>query len=224
MLWLATGLALQFSDALHLEQRFVVAPLLLLPYQLPLVEERSYLAAGRWLSQAGAGLYLDGIALPGLRVTVLGGAVGTADGSLAVVADGGLLLLNRDGALLDRLQPGAGLSDAVSAIARAADGRVVLRGLSGLVVADAEFRLFSAIAAAPLLSAWSVPQAIPVALGTAVRRHAAGRRITWERWLQDAHSGRLFGAAGVAVMTLASLLLLVLAASGATLWLRGRAG
>jgi hypothetical protein len=48
-------------------------------------------------------------------------------------------------------------------------------------------------------------------------------QISWERLLQDAHSGRLFGAVGEWVMNLAGIALILLAFTGAYVWIRGRA-
>ena len=44
--------------------------------------------------------------------------------------------------------------------------------------------------------------------------------ISWERWLQDLHSGRFFGQIGQWIMTFAGFALLVLAFSGFLIWFR----
>ncbi len=49
-----------------------------------------------------------------------------------------------------------------------------------------------------------------------------GRLITWERWLQDLHSGRFFGPVGEWIVTLGSLLIIVLACTGFIMWYRQR--
>ena len=43
--------------------------------------------------------------------------------------------------------------------------------------------------------------------------------ISWERWLQDLHSGRFFGPVGIWVMSLAALIFIVLAFTGLLVWL-----
>lgn len=45
-------------------------------------------------------------------------------------------------------------------------------------------------------------------------------KLSWERWLQDLHSGRFFGAAGEWLMTLASAALVLLSLTGLIVWLR----
>jgi uncharacterized iron-regulated membrane protein len=51
-----------------------------------------------------------------------------------------------------------------------------------------------------------------------------GSGLTLERILLDLHTGRLFGPAGVALINIASILLLVLIFSGIVLWIsRARA-
>ena len=44
--------------------------------------------------------------------------------------------------------------------------------------------------------------------------------VTWERWLQDLHSGRFFGTVGQWIMSLAGFALIVLAFSGFLVWYR----
>ena len=52
------------------------------------------------------------------------------------------------------------------------------------------------------------------------RRIYGANVITWERWLQDLHSGRFFGRIGQWVMTFAGFALVVLAFSGFIIWFR----
>ncbi len=47
-------------------------------------------------------------------------------------------------------------------------------------------------------------------------------KLSWERWLQDLHSGRFFGPAGEWLMSLASIALILLAITGMFVWLRRR--
>ena len=47
-------------------------------------------------------------------------------------------------------------------------------------------------------------------------------KLSWERWLQDLHSGRFFGDLGVWIMSFAGLALVVLGLSGVMIWFASR--
>ncbi len=65
---------------------------------------------------------------------------------------------------------------------------------------------------------WSKPERVAVL----PRWHAryAASVLTWERWLQDLHSGRFFGTVGQWIMTFASLAFVLLAITGTWVWIR----
>lgn len=53
-----------------------------------------------------------------------------------------------------------------------------------------------------------------------LRRRYGQAHLSWERWLQDLHSGRFFGPVGSWLMSLAALAFIVLALTGFIVWLR----
>jgi uncharacterized iron-regulated membrane protein len=53
-------------------------------------------------------------------------------------------------------------------------------------------------------------------------RRFGAANLSWERWLQDLHSGRFFGTAGVWLMNLASFVFIVLGFTGLVLWFTSR--
>ena len=61
---------------------------------------------------------------------------------------------------------------------------------------------------------------IPLAVSDEMRRAYGGSIITWERWLQDLHSGRYFGAFGQWVMMAAGFAFVLLALTGFLVWFR----
>ena len=94
----------------------------------------------------------------------------------------------------------------------------------GTIVGDGERRWRSddlgltwrVVRAAETSPVWETPQTGPVSADHAARYRA--QKLSWERVLQDLHSGRLFGAIGEWIMGLAGLALICLALSGATYW------
>lgn len=64
------------------------------------------------------------------------------------------------------------------------------------------------------------PQARMVPMQASWKRIYGANIVTWERWLQDLHSGRFFGQIGQWIMSIAGFALVVLAFSGLLIWLR----
>ena len=60
----------------------------------------------------------------------------------------------------------------------------------------------------------------PVTAQERVRFAAA--KLSWERWLQDLHSGRFFGEVGVWIMSIAGFAFIILGISGILIWLAAR--
>lgn len=71
----------------------------------------------------------------------------------------------------------------------------------------------------PVIS-WSSQELLPAELHKTVKRHFSSGILPQERVLLDIHSGRIFGSVGVLVVDLAGILIILLAISGSTMWLR----
>ena len=100
-----SGLALNHTEALGLDRRFVGAAALQDWYGLGVPENVVSFAAGdRRVTLLGDALYLEQVRLAG-NFRELTGAVATA-GLIHVVADGDLLILLPDGRLVERLGAG----------------------------------------------------------------------------------------------------------------------
>ena len=160
-------------------------------------------------------LWLDGRQLPGEYDAVYG-VVQTRD--FVVVATGdSLLMLNRAGELLDRLDPDSGLPAPPLGVGLSTRGQVVLRTAQGLFAADAQLLGWQAHDGA---ARWSQGRmADPLAL-TELQRRWRALALDWQRVLLDLHSGRIAGQAGVWVMDAAAVILVFLSLSGGIIWLR----
>jgi hypothetical protein len=217
LLLAATGLALNHTEALRLDQRFVHGALLQDWYGLGVPDEVVSFAAGdRRVSLLGDTLYLDTVLVPG-HFSDLAGAIAT-DGMIYAVADGDVLVLLPDGRLVERLGAVAGIPAGIEAIGLTADARAaVIAGGRTLVARD------------PSLSAWQVtPETIRRAaesgasavLLAELRERYRDRMLSFERVLLDLHSGRIFGRAGPLMMDAAAVLFIALALTGIWMWLR----
>ena len=215
-----TGLLLNHSHSLTLDQKHVSNPLLLAWYGLGSPEKLKHFAvASNWLSFTGTRVYLNGSAVTNVAEGV--GAV--SSGSMFIAASGAeLLLLDKAGNLVERQPwgpPGAGPIDALGQLE---NGVVVVRSGEQLWLADAEMLTWQ-LSDGPVNSpSWSFPGTAPDALRQAVIEQYRGHGLSLERMLLDIHSGRIFGTAGVIIYDLFALALGFLAISGLILWLRGR--
>ena len=61
-----------------------------------------------------------------------------------------------------------------------------------------------------------------VAPGKQFASRFGAANLSWERWLQDLHSGRFFGPIGVWLMNLASFVFILLGFTGLVLWFTSR--
>jgi uncharacterized iron-regulated membrane protein len=208
---IVTGVPLQFTDALGLGGRYVGAGFVHDAYNLTAPERAQ--RSGR-VSRIGDLMIIDGVGTLAVTDAPLDGAVDF--GTHIVVALGGELLYIdprpplRGEPLDSPLEP--------ARIARsAANTLIVSDGADSRVTSDlmtwqtttsaAEFATVAALDGAELADAQVVYKS---------------RFITWERWLQDLHSGRFFGAVGQWLVSLSTLIMIGLAATGLVIWSRQR--
>ena len=214
-----SGLAINHSNGLGLDQRHVSQPFVLDWYGLEEPEHISSFALGNeWLSFAGSQLYLNGSTVSGISNGV--GAV-SSHGMLIAAGSEELLLLDREGRLVERLPwgpPGAGPIESIGLLA----GDVVVKSGGQLWLADADllnWRRADDTVASPM---WALSEPAPKALQQAITRQYRGDGLSLERVLLDLHSGRIFGSVGILVYDLLALAVAFLAISGLVFWVRGR--
>lgn len=208
-----TGLMLNHTDGLELDERRVTSPWVLQLYGIaPPPLERAYQIQGRWISQWGDRLFLD--ADPLKATGSLRGA-GTAAGIFVAAGGDQVLLLGPQGELIERV-PMPGLQ----AIGQSA-GSLVVRTDNGLLRSDEQLIGWSPVPQETEV-AWSTRGPLPDVLRRDIQRALRGEGLPLERIVLDLHSGRLLGAAGVWLMDAAAAILIFGAFSGVWLWLRHR--
>jgi len=217
---IASGLVLNHSNQLGLDQHHVSQSLLLRWYGLSEPKKLQSFAVGdQWLTFAGAQLYLDDKHVTATSNGV--GAVASGEWLVAASADE-LLLLERNGSLIERLPwgpPGAG---SIVAVGRAGNGAVVVKAAGQLWLSDKDLLDWQALEAPPAKPMWSSSELAPETLRQEILQQYRGQGLSLERLLLDTHSGRIFGTAGLLVYDLLALALGFLALSGLILWVRGR--
>ena len=217
-----TGIALNHTEFLRLDERFVVSGWLLDWYGVQAPEAGFGFEAGTArVTLLGDHLYADAT-LVGEPFSALHGAV-ALDGLVVVAVDRDVLLLTTEFELIERLDRYEGVPVDLRGVGVTEDGRVVLRTEQGLWLADPDFLAWTSVPERTDVR-WAAPEEVPGELLATLRGEFRGRMLTLERALLDLHSGRLFGRFGPFVMDLAAILMAVLAFSGFWLWSASRTG
>jgi PepSY-associated TM region len=201
VLWLSvTGILLNHSDQLRLPERQVGQSMLLPLYGI----SPPVLRAGEhWLSHLGANhVYLDEREVA-YCTAPFSGAVWLKDQYIVGCGDS-LLLLTREGEVLERLGAVYGFPQPIIALA------VVSANLEGL-----DWQPYDGIASD---IHWAASQPAPDSLAVGLLKQSTGGNLTWERVLLDLHNGRLVGQLGVWLLDASALFLIILALSGIWIW------
>ena len=215
-----SGIAINHSNQLDLDQKPVSQPLLLDWYGIGEPGSIFSFAAGNhWLSFAGSQLYLDGHAVTAVTTGV--GAV-ASDPGIIVASSDELVLLDNDGKLIERLafQPIGGGS--IEAIGIHPPGGVVVKSMHKTWLTDSNLLTWTVLEDTTRKSIWSRSAPAPEAIQLAITRHYRGENLNLEQLLLDLHSGRVFGSVGILIYDLLALAVGFLALSGLLLWLRGK--
>ncbi len=214
---LLTGLPLQFSAELSLGQTYVTHPWVQARYSVEAPSDGVssgpiqaiggvHWYAGQPLSNASPSTQ-DGDLLLGALVM---------EPFVVVLTAQSLFLLEPDSGELERLQPPA----RPTAVGRRPQTQELAIDTQNGVFVTNDFDAW--LPAADTRWPWASVEPLRAQPLTDLQLRYKNRVITYERWLQDLHSGRYFGQTGVWLVTLATLLLLVLATTGLVLWWRGR--
>lgn len=215
-----TGIFLNHSSELRLDQRHVRVPWLLDWYGIeapPVVS--SHAVAEHRITLVGERLYFNDEELAE-GITGLVGAVAIPR-FIAVATRDDVLLLTRSGTLIERMPLAGELAGGAEAIGTARTALIV-RSEGALFQADEElvgFDLCTDIKETDI--AWSAPSDVPPDELDTLQAAYRGAGVSVERLLADLHSGRLFTQAGPIVMDAVGIALIALSAFGILLWFRG---
>lgn len=209
---IGTGLPLQLTSELNLGSRYVASPAVLDWYGIGA-------PASGW--QSGAITYVGGLVFsdrqPIAEAEGFQGAVTLGD--LSAVATGPVLLIFPASApeLVDSVR----MPSPALRIGRSGN-EIVLDSAQGLWLLSQQTLELTPLDTVPDGVAWAHLTTLTGGGLAPFADAARGRVLTVERLLQDLHSGRAFGPAGVWLVGLASLALSVLAISGFWIWWRSR--
>lgn len=218
MLLASTGIMLSHAADLRLHERMFDAPWLALLYRLdPVTTPRAAVTTAGNLVWIDGHLYLNGSVITDEFSELIG--VSETSEMIAAASSDSLLLLTRDGALLERLDS-ASLPGPLDAIGLDTRGQIAVR-TQGEVLISSDLLSWNPDVGVEIRwhSADQKPNTAVLAPALAAFR---GKGISAARLIADLHSGRFLGRIGPWLMDASAIALLLLAGSGLWMWLRQR--
>ena len=212
-----TGLLIQHADKLKLQQHYLSNTSLLDWYGIGTDTITSFDTGDNWISQVSNYIYLDQQAIQG-HYDELRGAVATEFGFAAVTGND-LVLMSKAGELIETLTAKDNLPEHALGIAQTSRG-VVIRGSNRYWLGDTELIQWHPYKGPH--PEWVQATTATSNITIAVQQHQQHHQISWERFLLDLHSGRLFGKYGFLIMDIAAIGLILLACSGLWVWSQRR--
>ncbi len=249
LLLAVTGFLLNHTSEWSLDARILSSPMLLRWYGLESDADRpGFSADDIWLAQVDSDLYMGAKQLLSCYGDLRGAVSLGSDGpqmrqssdkhsqqgnrerQVAIACSEELILVSRDGALLERMGAPQGLPGNVERLGKMTleDGaeKLLLAVDTGIYWADPDVLAWTLIPADKITSKvaqWSGPTTLPEEIHAVLSRGEAERGITLERLLLDIHSGRVLGIWGVYLVDLMAFLFVVVASTGIVMWLRSGA-
>ena len=210
-----SGIAINHSEELELNKKFIKTEWLLDFYQInPVSEPVAYNVDGSWATQVGKRVYFDNIEISN-NVEKLVGIISNNE-IYTIAYDGQLTIITKDGELIEHLTGAAGVPAGMREIGQDENGDIVIKAAHGYYHVDTnelewkEYEYLEAI--------WSVASAIPTELYDNLLQQYRGSGLTIERLLIDIHSGRFVGSWGVYFVDLIAILMLFLSCTGVWMW------
>lgn len=198
----STGVLLNHTGELALAKHYPQQAIWLWPY--PLQQNRGYVLHDAVLYSSGEHIYFNQQKLDGCMPPLLGAVEKAAD--LWVLCSAQLLFLQQ-AKLVENIDSSL-LAQSLSAIALVDDEVFLSSGEQWLRLDENTLSLTpTSIVPGHVLNTEILPAA-----------YQQNQVISWQKVLQDLHSGRFFGHWGIYVVDAAALILLLLALSGFWIW------
>lgn len=213
----ATGLLLNHGNGLGLDQQSLPRPLLSTLYGVEAPVIRHFVVANSSVSQVGnRDLFID-VNPVGRCDTELLGAL-SVDSAFLLACRDSLSLVTPAGDLVDKIDGLSGLPRPIQSLGYCDQAPCFLaEGEAYSIDVDTMAWLESPLGLTKNSSASPPPDRLKDQLLA-----KAGSDITWERAIQDLHSGRLFGSLGPWVMDFMAILFMIIASTGVIMWGLGR--
>ena len=219
MLLVVSGLLLNHTDNLNLQNIFVKNDTLLEWYHIqPKGQIKAFRVEKHWFTQIDSRLYFDQSELA-VHIENLLGAVRISDG-FVIALDESLLILTLSGEIVEGISGTDGVPAGVKSIGLSERGDVVISAAHGSYLADIDAPEWQEYKGSSVT--WSDSREIPKDLYGQLLILYRGKGLPLERVIQDLHSGRILGDAGILLVDFMALLFLLLAMSGVWMWFKYR--
>ena len=210
-----TGILLNHASQFNMNKKYIDFDWLLNLYSIvPPQPPVSYAVDNSWLTLIDTRLYFNDHELPERTVALLGTV--QLDGVVLVALQDAVLLLTDTGDIIEKITPVNGLPDGLQKIGKLNHELFIIATPSGNYANTPEIGEWQMMQTDTV--DWSTPGQLPE---TSLKRILAlyrGSGLTLERALQDLHSGRLLGRWKIIIVDVVSLLLMISAISGLSMW------
>lgn len=207
-----TGIALNHTEELQLDSRFIQNTALLDWYRIkPPKPKRVFKVQNGYLSQFDNQIYLNQSVVLKSSET-LQGAVAN-DMFIAAALENTVVLLSAEGDVIEQTAMAT-----VEQIGINAEQQIFIKQAGKVLLSDDGLLTWQEAKNQPIQ--WSASSTLPKSLENAIQTAFRGAILPMERILLDIHSGRFFGKAGVFIVDACGVLLIVLIFSGCAIWLK----
>jgi len=209
-----TGIMLNHTEALHLDERSISSDLILDWYGVnPTGTADNYSTENFWISQWGHQLFLNGKRIYTYHES-LQGAVETPD-MLAIALRHAVLLVDHDGEIIELIPFNAVAP--IAKIGHAANRIALLDEDNIFYLSDRHISHFKQQAAQNAI--WSAASTLDDKQLAQLKQAYRGQGLSLERVILDLHSGRLLHPDwGVYIMDLSAIIMMLLGISGVWVW------
>jgi hypothetical protein len=211
-----TGVLLNHSSELKLDQRFINSPWLLHHYELDSVTpDAVFLLDQRVISQFDEQLFVDVTPVTTLYRPLLGGVV--LDEIFVLATDDALILLNPDGEFIERMGAESGIPPMIQNIGLF-HGDPVLQTREGMWRSDFLLEEWELVSLQGV--GWSVAEPMPESIEQQLAVYFHGVGVSVERVILDIHNAQIITRYGVWVLDVFAGLIIFFALSGLWVWFR----
>lgn len=212
-----TGLMLNHTEKLSMSKIYIQGEWLLSWYDIrPNQPTTAFKLDGDWISRVGNRIYFNNRELSEQSDTLIGAI--KLNGIIVVALKDHLLLLTKEGELIEKLSGLEGVPAGMSAIGVMGTDRLVIKAAHGYYLTDIEALEWEEHK--NIQANWSVVAELPQETYEQLLQLYRGKGLSLERIILDLHSGRFLGTLGVYLVDIAALLFLFLAITGAWMWLK----
>lgn len=207
-----TGIALNHTDDLKLDSQMITSTVILDWYGIKIPNKlTSFQTKHHWLTQVNQQLYFDNTLLLKNKATLLG-AIET-DEFIGVALNDTLLLLSLEGEIIEKIS-----FNAIKNIGIDSLQAIVIKSDNKLTSSDDGLLSWHPHHSQPIK--WSKSSQLPAPVTQDIKNNFRSSVLPLERVLLDLHSGRIFGFIGILLVDISGVLLIVLALTGCSIWLK----